>query len=309
MPLGRAPARILTPMRGPRKATRMSATTTRPTMGPAATLAGHPVLRALLSRPYPAVMGILNVTPDSFSDGGRFIAPEHALTQARRMIAEGADIIDIGAESTRPYGSQPVSADEELERLQPVLAEVVALGIPVSIDSMKSPVVGWALDQGAAIANDVWGLQRDPDMAGLLAKHKAPVIIMHNRDEADAGIDIMKDIAGFFARSLAIAANAGISPDNIVLDPGIGFGKTQEQSITVLARLDELAVFNLPLLVGASRKRFIDTITPSAPDRRLGGSIAAHLIAADRGARIIRTHDVAETVQALRVTAAIGDKR
>jgi dihydropteroate synthase len=278
-------------------------------MGPAATLAGHPVLRALLSRPYPAVMGILNVTPDSFSDGGRFIAPEHALTQARRMIAEGADIIDIGAESTRPYGSQPVSADEELERLQPVLAEVVALGIPVSIDSMKSPVVGWALDQGAAIANDVWGLQRDPDMAGLLAKHKAPVIIMHNRDEADAGIDIMKDIAGFFARSLAIAANAGISPDNIVLDPGIGFGKTQEQSITVLARLDELAVFNLPLLVGASRKRFIDTITPSAPDRRLGGSIAAHLIAADRGARIIRTHDVAETVQALRVTAAIGDKR
>jgi dihydropteroate synthase len=309
MPLGRAPARILTPMRGPRKATRMSATTTRPTMGPAATLAGHPVLRALLSRPYPAVMGILNVTPDSFSDGGRFIAPEHALTQARRMIAEGADIIDIGAESTRPYGSQPVSADEELERLQPVLAEVVALGIPVSIDSMKSPVVGWALDQGAAIANDVWGLQRDPDMAGLLAKHKAPVIIMHNRDEADAGIDIMKDIAGFFARSLAIAAKAGISPDNIVLDPGIGFGKTQEQSITVLARLDELAVFNLPLLVGASRKRFIDTITPSAPDRRLGGSIAAHLIAADRGARIIRTHDVAETVQALRVTAAIGDKR
>jgi len=309
MQLGRAPARILTPMRGPRKATCMIATTTRPTIGPAATLAGHPVLRALLSRPYPAVMGVLNVTPDSFSDGGKFIAPEHALTQARRMIAEGADIIDIGAESTRPYGSQPVSADEELERLQPVLAEVVALGIPVSIDSMKSPVVGWALDQGAAIANDIWGLQRDPDMAGLLAERQAPVIIMHNRDEADAGIDIMKDIAGFFARSLAIAAKAGISPDHIVLDPGIGFGKTQEQSITVLARLDELAIFNLPLLVGASRKRFIDTITPSAPDRRLGGSIAAHLIAANSGARIIRTHDVAETVQALRVTAAIGDKR
>ena len=287
----------------------MIATTTRPTIGPAATLAGHPVLRALLSRPYPAVMGILNVTPDSFSDGGKFIAPEHALTQARRMIAEGADIIDIGAESTRPYGSQPVSADEELERLQPVLAEVIAFGIPVSIDSMKSPVVGWALDQGAAIANDIWGLQRDPDMAGLVAERQAPVIIMHNRDEADAGIDIMKDVAGFFERSLAIAAKAGISPGHIVLDPGIGFGKTQEQSITVLARLDELAVFNLPLLIGASRKRFIDTITPSAPDRRLGGSIAAHLIAANSGARIIRTHDVAETVQALRVTAAIGDKR
>ncbi len=287
----------------------MNATTTRPTIAPAATLAGHPVLRALLSRPYPAVMGILNVTPDSFSDGGKFIAPEQALAQARRMIAEGADIIDIGAESTRPYGSQPVSADQELERLEPVLTEVVALGIPVSIDSMKAPVVGWALDQGAAIANDVWGLQRDADMAGLVAERQAPVIIMHNRDEADAGIDIMKDIADFFARSLAIAAKAGISPENIVLDPGIGFGKTQEQSITVLARLDEFAVFNLPLLVGASRKRFIDSITPSAPDRRLGGSIAAHLIAAERGARIIRTHDVAETVQALRVTAAIGDKR
>ena len=278
-------------------------------MAPAATPAGHPVLRTLLSRPYPAVMGVLNVTPDSFSDGGQFIAPERALTQARRMIAEGADIIDIGAESTRPYGSQPVSADQELERLEPVLAEIVALGIPVSIDSMKAPVVGWALDQGAAIANDVWGLQRDPDMAGVVANRQAPVIIMHNRDEADAGIDIMKDIADFFARSLAIAAKAGISPDNIVLDPGIGFGKTQEQSITVLARLDKLAVFNLPLLVGASRKRFIDSITPSAPDRRLGGSIAAHLIAANSGARIIRTHDVAETVQALRVTAAIGDKR
>jgi dihydropteroate synthase len=309
MQRGRTPARILTPMQGPRKATPMNATTTRPTIAPAATSAGHPVLRALLSGPYPAVMGVLNVTPDSFSDGGKFIAPEQALAQARRMITEGADIIDIGAESTRPYGSQPVSADEELARLEPVLAEIVALGIPVSIDSMKAPVVGWALDQGAAIANDVWGLQRDPDMAGVVAKRQAPAIIMHNRDEADAGIDIMKDIADFFARSLAIAADAGISPDHIVLDPGIGFGKTQEQSITVLARLGELAVFNLPLLVGASRKRFIDSIVPSAPDRRLGGSIAAHLIAANSGARIIRTHDVAETVQALRVTAAIGDKR
>jgi dihydropteroate synthase len=250
----------------------MIATTSRPTLAPAAAPAGHPVLRALLSRPYPAVMGVLNVTPDSFSDGGQFIAPERALTQVRRMIAEGADIIDIGAESTRPYGAQAVSADQELERLRPVLAEIVSLGVPVSIDSMKSPVVGWALDQGAAIANDVWGLQRDPDMAELVAKRRAPVIIMHNRDEADANIDIMKDIAGFFARSLAIAAKAGISSDNIVLDPGIGFGKTHAQSMTVLARLHELAVFNLPLLVGASRKRFIDAITPSEPDQRLGGS-------------------------------------
>jgi len=270
--------------------------------------AGHPVLSALRSRPYPAVMGVLNVTPDSFSDGGQFAAPERALAQARRMIAEGADIIDIGAESTRPYGSEPISADEEMKRLQPVLPEVVALGIPVSIDSMKSAVVAWALDQGAGIANDVWGLQRDPGMAGLVAGRGAPVIIMHNRDSADPAIDIMQDIADFFARSLDIAAGAGIAPDKIVLDPGIGFGKTPEQSMTALARLGELESFGMPLLVGASRKRFISTVTPSEPHQRLGGSIAAHLMATQRGARMIRAHDVAETVQALRVAAAIREQ-
>jgi dihydropteroate synthase len=225
------------------------------------------------------------------------------------MIAEGADIIDIGAESTRPYGSEPVSAEQELQRLKPILAEIVALGVPVSIDSMKSDVVGWALATGAVIANDVWGLQRDPGMAGLLAARGSPVIVMHNRDEVDPGIDIMKDIAGFFTRSLEIAAKAGISSGHIVLDPGIGFGKTPEQSMTALARLNELAVFGLPLLVGASRKRFISSVTPSEPHQRLGGSIAAHVLAAAGGARIIRTHDVSETVQALRVAAAIEDKR
>jgi dihydropteroate synthase len=276
---------------------------------PAATPAGHPLLRALLSRPRPAVMGILNVTPDSFSDGGQFIAPERALAQARRMIAEGADIIDVGAESTRPYGAQPVSAEEEIKRLQPILAEVVALGVLVSIDSMKSTVVAWALDTGAAIANDVWGLQRDPGMADLVAARHSPVIIMHNRDQVDAGIDITRDIVDFFARSLDIADQAGISRDNIVLDPGIGFGKTSEQSMTALARLREISVFGLPVLVGASRKRFISTVTPSEPHQRLGGSIAAHLAAAQGGARIIRTHDVAETVQALGVAAAIEGNR
>jgi dihydropteroate synthase len=270
----------------------------------------HPGLRAVLSKPYPAVMGVLNVTPDSFSDGGQFIAPEQALAQAQRMIAEGADIIDIGAESTRPYGAaEPVSADEELKRLQPVLANVVALGIPVSIDSMKSAVVAWALDAGASIANDVWALQRDPGMATLLAAHHCAVILMHNRDRVDADIDIMQDIAAFFTKSLEIAAKAGIAPGQIVLDPGIGFGKTPEQSMTALARLDELSKFGLPLLVGASRKRFISSVSPSEPNQRLGGSIAAHLAAARGGARIIRTHDVSETVQALRVAAAIWDKR
>jgi dihydropteroate synthase len=280
----------------------MIATTSRPVP------ADHPVLPALLSRPTPAVMGVLNVTPDSFSDGGQFIAPERALTQARRMIAEGADIIDIGAESTRPYGAQPVSAEEELRRLRPVLGNVVDLGLPVSIDSMKSAVVAWALGAGAAIANDVWGLQRDRDMARVVAEHRAPVIVMHNRDRADAAIDIMQDIAAFFTRSLDIAAQAGIAESHIVLDPGIGFGKTPEQSLRVLARLSELSRFGLPLLVGASRKRFISTIAPSKPDQRLGGSIAAHVAAARNGARIIRSHDVSETVQALRVAAAIEDR-
>jgi len=277
---------------------------------PPAGAAGHAKLTALLSKPYPAVMGILNLTPDSFSDGGQFMAPERALAQAHRMIADGADIIDIGAESTRPYGAaEPVSMDEELKRLQPVLPEVVSLGVPVSIDSMKSAVVAWALDAGAFMANDVWGLQRDSEMAKLLAARRSPVIVMHNRERIDGEIDIMQEIVAFFRRSLQIATDAGIAPGDVVLDPGIGFGKTPEQSMTALARLDELREFGLPLLVGASRKRFINSVSPSEPHQRLGGSIAAHLVAAQRGARIIRTHDVSETVQALRVATAIWDKR
>jgi dihydropteroate synthase len=282
---------------------------TSPGKAPAAASADHRTWPERLSRPIPLVMGVLNITPDSFSDGGRFLAPESALAQARRMAAEGADMIDVGAESTRPYGSQPISADEEILRLQPILADVVALGIPVSIDSMKAAVVAWALDNGAAIANDVWGLQRDPDMAKLVAERHCPVVIMHNRDSADPDIEVMADIAEFFSRSLDIAAKAGISREHIALDPGIGFGKTQEQSIMVLARLEQIDTCGLPLLVGASRKRFIASVSPSEPDQRLGGSIAAHLIAAKAGARIIRTHDVSETVQALRVASAIWDKQ
>ena len=274
-----------------------------------ATPAPHPVLRTFLAKPYPAVMGVLNVTPDSFSDGGKFLTAEPALAQARRLVAEGADIIDVGAESTRPYhGARPVSAEEELARLRGVLSAIVSLGVPVSIDSMKSSVAAFALDAGAVIVNDVWGLQRDSGMATLVASRNVPVIVMHNRDSADPTIDIMSDISAFFARSLDIATKAGIARGNIVLDPGIGFGKTAEQSMTALARLDELKSFGLPLLVGASRKRFIASVNPSEPQQRLGGSIAAHLIAARRGARIIRTHDVAETVQALQLAAAIEDK-
>ncbi len=267
-------------------------------------------LAGLLAQRRPLVMGVLNVTPDSFSDGGRFIDPKLAIRQAQRMIAEGTDIVDIGAESTRPYGgAEPVSSEEELARLAPVLPAVVKLKTPVSIDTMKAGVAAWALDQGAAMVNDVWGLQRDPAMADIVSEHDMPVVIMHNREVADPAIDIIADVQAFFQRSLAQAERAGIARDCIVLDPGIGFGKTPEQSIACIARLAEFKRFGLPLLVGASRKRFINAVTPSAPDQRLGGSIASHLEAVKNGAAIVRVHDVAETVQALRVAAAIGAAR
>lgn len=267
-------------------------------------------LTRLLALGRPAVMGVLNVTPDSFSDGGRFLDPAIAIEQAQRMVAAGADVLDIGAESTRPYGGAvPVPIEEEIRRLAPVLPSAVGLGIPVSIDTMKAKVAAWALASGAAIVNDVWGLQRDGDLARVVAEHGVPVIIMHNREAADPSIDIMADIAAFFSRSLDIAVRAGIARENIVLDPGIGFGKTAEQSVTAVARLAELKSFGLPLLVGASRKRFIDKVSPASPGQRLGGSIAAHVLAAADGAAIIRAHDVPETVQALRIAAAIWSAR
>jgi len=267
-------------------------------------------LARLLALGRPIVMGVLNVTPDSFSDGGRFLDPVDAIDQARRMIAEGADLLDIGAESTRPYGGAvAVPIAEEMRRLGPVLPAIVGLGVPVSIDTMKAEVAAWALAAGAAIVNDVWGLQRDGELARVVAQHAVPVIIMHNREAADPSIDIIADMSAFFSRSLDIAARAGIARQNIVLDPGIGFGKTPEQSLTAIARLSELRSFGLPLLVGASRKRFIDKVSPAPPDQRLGGSIAAHVLAVAGGAAIMRTHDVAETVQALRVAAAIGSAR
>jgi dihydropteroate synthase len=263
-------------------------------------------LAALFALGRPLVMGVLNVTPDSFSDGGQFMDPAVAVAHAAEMAQQGADILDIGAESTRPYGDPvPVSTDDEKARLAPVLPEVVKLGLPVSIDTIKASIATWALDQGAAIVNDVWGLQRDPDIAPLVAERGVPVIVMHNRETADAAIDIIADVLAFFSRSLEIAARAGIARENIVLDPGIGFGKTPEQSMTCLARLAEFKRFGLPLMVGASRKRFINTVTPSKPAERIGGSIAAHLLAVQKGAAIVRVHDVAETVQALRVRTAI----
>jgi dihydropteroate synthase len=269
-----------------------------------------PPLAKLLGHGRPLVMGILNVTPDSFSDGGVFLDPDAAIRRAHRMAEDGADLIDVGAESTRPYGDAiAVPVEEELRRLDQVVPAIARLGVPISIDTMKAEVARWALDAGASIANDVWGLQRDPALVRVIAERGVPVIVMHNRERADPALDIMADIKAFFARSLDIADRAGIRREAIVLDPGIGFGKTPDQSMTAIAHLAELRSFGQPLLVGASRKRFINQITPAPPDRRLGGSIAAHLLAVRNGAAIIRAHDVAETVQALGVVAAIDHQR
>jgi dihydropteroate synthase len=246
------------------------------------------------------------VTPDSFSDGGQFVDPEDAIQQAQKMVEAGADIIDIGAESTRPYGGQkPVTLEEELTRLQPVLAPVIEMGTPVSIDTMKPEVALWAVGLGASIVNDVWGLQRDPNMARVVAGGGVPVICMHNRYKAESSINIMSDINAFFTYSIEVALKADIPRDCIVLDPGIGFGKTPEQSMEAIAKLEAFKRFKLPILVGASRKRFIDTVSPAPPLERVGGSLAAHLIAVRNGANIIRTHDVAPTIQAIKIDNAL----
>ena len=271
---------------------------------------GANVLERLLAKARPLVMGVLNVTPDSFSDGGRYLDPQAAIVHARRLAAEGADILDVGAESTRPYGGAiRISLEEERARLAPLLSDVVALGVPVSIDTLKAAIAAWALDLGAAIVNDVWGLQGDADMARVVAEHQAPVVIMHNRMSVDPAIDIVAEVTDFFRRSLDIATRAGIPRQRIVLDPGIGFGKTAEQSLTCIARLDAWREFGVPLLVGASRKRFIHSIAPSEPMDRLGGSLAAHLLAVENGATIVRVHDVAATAQALAVASAIRRAR
>jgi dihydropteroate synthase len=294
--------------------TRMMAKTAATSEPRPAGSAPENVLTQLLAKarplPRPLIMGVLNVTPDSFSDGGRFLQPPAAIEQARRLAAEGADIIDIGAESTRPYGGmRPISLDEERERLAPILQAVATIGIPVSIDTRKAGIAAWALEAGATIVNDVWGLQRDADMARVVAEHGVPVVIMHNRETADPNVDIIADVDEFFSRSLEIAWTAEIPRDRIVLDPGIGFGKTPEQSMACIAKLEKFRSFGLPLLVGASRKRFISSIMPSEPTERLGGSLAAHMLAAENGAAIIRTHDVGVTAQALAVAAAIRHAR
>ncbi|MBN9674058.1 dihydropteroate synthase [Roseibium aggregatum] len=251
----------------------------------------------------PHVMGILNVTPDSFSDGGRFNAADAALAHARTMIADGADILDIGGESTRP-GSEPVALDEEWARLDPVLDDVIDLGVPVSIDTYKAEIARRACAAGAVIVNDVWGLQKDPAMAGVVADAGVHVVMMHNRLDVDADLDILSDIDRFFETSMRLADDAGIAKDRQILDPGFGFGKTLDQNFRILNRFDTLKKHGLPLLAGASRKRMVGAIVDGTAGDRLHGSLAAHLIALFKGAVVVRTHDVGPHADSVRMLEA-----
>jgi dihydropteroate synthase len=256
-------------------------------------------LNKLKSRP--AVMGILNLTPDSFSDGGRFQNPDAAIAHAKSMVVAGCDIVDIGGESTRP-SAMPVSEAEELARVEQVLTALTGLlDVPVSIDTSKAAVAVRAVEIGAAVVNDVWGLQKDPGMPDAVAQAEAAVIIMHNRTEKDERADILADMRRFFDRSLALAAKAGIPKDVIILDPGIGFGKTSRQNVEAVARIPDLKDYGLPILVGASRKAFLGSLTGDGIEATLIGTVAANLVAAAAGASIFRVHDVAEHVAALRI--------
>src|SRR5262245_57992861 len=253
------------------------------------------------------IMGILNVTPDSFYDGGRFLGATNAIDHVGRMIADGCDIIDIGAESTRP-GPKPVDEAEEMARLDQVLTAVTAIDIPMSIDTTKTAVAARALSCGVILVNDVWGLQKDPRMADVVAEAEAAVVIMHNRAEKDENLDIIGDIRSSFERSLAIAAHAGIPRRRIILDVGIGFAKSSRQNREVIRRLGELKDYGLPLMVGVSRKRFLGSLTGDGIEGTLSGTLAASLAAVAAGAAIVRVHDVAEHAAALRVFQAIHDK-
>ena len=254
------------------------------------------------------IMGVLNVTPDSFSDGGLYLDSNAAIERALQLERDGADIVDVGGESTRP-GHTPVDAAEEQRRALPVIRALAQqLTVPVSIDTYKASTARLALEAGARIVNDVWGLQRDGEMAPVVAEHEAIVIVMHNRTAADATIDIVDDMRRFFERSVALARLAGIRDDHIVLDPGIGFGKTAEQNLEALRRLREIKSLGYPVLVGASRKSVLGRFyPPNVPaNERLFGTVAAHVMAVHNGADIVRVHDVRPHVEACRVADALA---
>lgn len=251
------------------------------------------------------VMGILNVTPDSFSDGGRFNNVESALQHAREMLAEGADLIDIGGESTRP-GHEPVSEQEELERVIPVVEALhrELPQVPLSVDTYKAQVAREALKAGAHIINDVWGFKAEAPMAEVAAEFSCPVILMHNRHDRNYG-DLLADVAADLGECVEIARQAGVRDENIILDPGIGFAKDYTENLQVMRALDELAGLGFPLLLGTSRKRFIRTALDLPVDAVVFGTAATVALGIAQGCQIVRVHDVKEIKQTVRMCDAI----
>lgn len=256
------------------------------------------------------LMGVLNITPDSFSDGGLFMEPGRAVEHGRRLLAEGAAILDVGGESTRP-GAAEVGAEEEKERVRDVIAELASEGAVVSVDTSKLPVAEAALDAGAAIVNDVTALEGDPGIAALCADRDAGLILMHMQgDPRTMQVephydDVVSEVKAYLARRLELAVAEGVDEARIWLDPGIGFGKNLDHNLELISRLGELAELGRPLVVGTSRKSFMKAIDGSEVGDRIGGSIASAVLARRAGASVLRVHDVAETVQALRVAEAI----
>jgi dihydropteroate synthase len=256
------------------------------------------------------LMGVVNVTPDSFSDGGLYLDPEAAIAHGRQLVAAGAEILDVGGESTRP-GAEAVSEEEELRRVIPVIQGLVATDADVSVDTSKAAVAAAALDAGAEIVNDVTALRGDPGMAALCAERGATVVLMHMRGKPRTMQDdphyedVVAEVKAFLAERLEAAVAAGIAEERVWLDPGIGFGKTLAHNMELLRRLGELRDLGRPLVIGTSRKSFIGKVDGSAADERLGGTIASSVLAAAEGAEVLRVHDVAEVRQALAVATAI----
>jgi dihydropteroate synthase len=259
--------------------------------------------------PEPVVMGVVNVTPDSFSDGGVWLDPAAAIAHGRELVAQGADVLDVGGESTRP-GAEPVGEAEELRRVLPVLQGLADVGARLSIDTSKAAVAAAAIDAGATLVNDVTALRRDPRMAALIAARGCDVCLMHMLGEPRTMQrdprydDVVDDVKAFLVARLAYAVAHGIGEQHVWLDPGIGFGKTIDHNLELLSRLDEIVALGRPLVVGTSRKSFLGAITGRDAGGRVAGTIATNVLALSRGASVFRVHDVAEARDALAVAAA-----
>lgn len=250
------------------------------------------------------IMGILNITPDSFSDGGDFVDVDNAINHAKEMIALGADIIDIGGESSRP-GHKNITKEEEINRVIPVIKRLSAeTNVIISLDTIRAEVAEEGIKNGVHMINDIWGLQKDLDMARVAAKYKVPVVIMHNQDGTDYK-NMVEDIKEFFNKSIRIANEAGIEDNMIILDPGIGFGKTSEQNIILMSQLDEIKSLGYPILLGTSRKSMLGKILDLPPKERMEGTLATTVLGIAQGVDIVRVHDVCENLRAAKVTDAI----